>query len=177
MKEYDLIFVFSRTGELTLVRTMPDGNNKGLFNGLGGRTAVAEMSQFFDDVDSGLIGTVHVMDLTLYDGCTPNSQGEPILLHVEGKVYDHLKQDPKRPKAGQVMYKATYDALMESMESEMDEFIVATGPSRKYVPGYSWFLSETYAKILADDTATGRFPDFANITGCSGQYRGYIAGR
>ena len=117
------------------------------------------------------------MDLTLYDGCTPNSQGEPILLHVEGKVYDHLKQDPKRPKAGQVMYKATYDALMESMESEMDEFIVATGPSRKYVPGYSWFLSETYAKILADDTATGRFPDFANITGCSGQYRGYIAGR
>lgn len=177
MKEYDLVFVFNKTGELTLVRTMPDGNNKGLFNGLGGRTAIAGMPQFFDDVDSGLIGTVHVMDITFDGGCTPNSKTEPILLHIEGRVYDHLKQDPKRPKASQVMYNTTYDALMESLESETAEFTDTTGPSRKYVPGYSWFLSETYAKILADDTVTGRFPDFTTITGCSDQYRGYIAQR
>lgn len=165
MKEYNLIFPFSKTGELTLVRTMPDGRNKGLLNGIGGSVLTSDDAQFFDTDDSKCLAVVHVMDVTFHQGCTPGSQGEPILLHVDGHVYDHLKQLDGGFKSDQVAYKATYDALMESMETEMDEFINTRGSSRKYVPGYSYFLSETYAAIMKEKDDNPALKDFAPITG------------
>ena len=164
MKEYDLVFPFSKTGEVTLVRTIPDGKNKGLLNGIGGNFSTASDGDFFDTYDSECLAVVHVMNVTFDSGCTPGSQGEPILLHISAHVYDHLKLDPAYPKANQVAHKATYDALIESMETEMDEFI-NTSPSRKYVPGYGYFLSEAYAAVLREKTDDPKLKDFVPITG------------
>lgn len=168
MKAYNLIFVFSKTGEVTLVRTMPDGRNKGLLNGIGGNTMTSDSAEFFDTKDSKCLATVHVMDITFHEGCTPDSKNGPILLHIHGHVYDHLKLHDtyfKDSKADQVTHKATYDALIESMEKEMDKFINAEPGSRKYVPGYGYFLSETYAAIMREKDTNPALKDFAPITG------------
>lgn len=151
MKEYNLIFPFSKTGEVTLIRTMPDGTHKGEFNGIGGRTddtdpdGKEQAASFFDTKDSELIAVKHVMDVTFQNGCTDDSRNEPILLHVIGHVYHHLKKadvSAEHPKADQVTYIATYDAMQDSLEKRVDEY-ADTVPVRRYVNGYEYFLSET----------------------------------
>lgn len=151
MKEYNLIFPFSKTGEVTLVRTMPDGQHKGQLNGIGGRTngedpyGEKQAALFFDTDDSEIITSRHVMDVTFQNGCTDDSKDEPILLHVIGHVYHHLKKadvSAEHPKADQVEYIATYDGMMHALEKRVDEYADAV-PVRRYVNGYEYFLSET----------------------------------
>lgn len=158
MKEYNLIFPFSKTGELTLIRTMPDGKNKGLFNGIGGNTETSCNEQFFDVKESKLIDSVHVMTIIM-NGCTDTSMDESIKLHIKGHVYDHLKTG-NGAKADQVTHKPTYDALLESLETEMDNITSENHSERKYVPGYNYFLQETFAAILREQKTKNRFPDF-----------------
>lgn len=160
MQKYSLVFVFDKNGRYTLVRTMPDGHNKGLLNGLGGRSNVATMRDFFDDIGSCLIGNVQVMDVILKSGCTPSSDKEPIILHVEGRVYNELKLDDKSPKAEQIQKMESYDALMRSIETEENEFVTWGRDSRVYVRGYHYFFEETYDAILHMKKKTGQFPDF-----------------
>lgn len=159
MKEYDLVFCFDRTGKHTFVRTMPDGHNAGLLNGLGGRSSISTMNNFFDDVGSGLIGNVHVMDVVFKNGCTPDSENEPITLHIEGRVYNELKLDDTRRQAGEIKCMETIDALFDSIENEENEFALAVG-QRKYVRGYEYFMIETYDAIVRMNDSTGQFPNF-----------------
>lgn len=148
MKEYTLIFCFNKTLELMFLRTMPDGRNAGKLNGLGGcitdtaPSVEEQLSVFFDTEDSKLVHKESVMTVELMEGCTPGSNAEPVRLHVVGVVFDHLKSDYKREKAGQIKHRATYDALCSSAE-DLSDNIALQQPCYKYVNGFHYFLRET----------------------------------